>query len=192
MFPSLYITDLEVPPGSTNALAGDWQYGGTGIPPTGVCGTWKAATKIIDQTVTPNTVTVTPDADPTTNPNWALGTGADPVPAPTPVTETYCAEARWNINTLGLIPGHHYRIYFIVHDGDQNKSGGDCGQANWYFTMPGTAPPTPTASPTPTATATATATPTPTPTATSTITPTSTATASATSGLTVTTGNSTT
>ena len=47
----------------------------------------------------------------------------------------------------------------MVHDGDQNKTGGDVGQACVYFTMPGTAPtptPTPTASPTPTPTPTAT------------------------------------
>src|SRR5262249_635621 len=49
MYPSLYITDLDMPPGNTNPLAGDWQYGGAGIPPTGICGTWKGATEIIDQ-----------------------------------------------------------------------------------------------------------------------------------------------
>ena len=135
MYPVLYITDLNVPPGSTNELAGDWQYGGTGIPPSGVFGTWKGATKTIDQTRTPATVTVTPDADPPTN-HWNLGPGADPVPVPTPTDEGYGTEARWDISTLGLISGHRYRVYFIVHDGDQNKVGGDCGQANWYFTMP--------------------------------------------------------
>ena len=138
MYPSLYITDLDVPPGNTNELAGDWQYGGTGIPPDAVFGTWKGAVKTIDQTVTPNIVNVTPDSDPPTNPNWNLGTCGppDPVPAPTPVPEAYSAECRWNASNLGLISGHHYRVYFIVHDGDQNQSGGDCGQANWYFTMP--------------------------------------------------------
>ena len=135
MYPSLYITDLDVPPGSTNELAGDWQFGGTGIPPDAVFGTWKAATKLVDQTKIPAVITVTPDADPPTN-NWNLGPGADPVPAPTPANEGFGTEARWDASTLGLISGHHYRVYFIVHDGDQNQSGGDCGQANWYFTMP--------------------------------------------------------
>ena len=139
MFPSLYITDLDVPPGNTNQLAGDWQYGGTGVPPTSVFGTWKAATKTIDQTKTPNVVTVTPDIDPPAN-HWNLGTCGppDPVPAPTPASEGFGAEARWDSSALNppLISGHHYRVYFIVHDGDQNQSGGDCGQANWYFTMP--------------------------------------------------------
>jgi Predicted solute binding protein len=207
MYPVLYVTDLSVPPGSTNPLAGDWQYGGTGIPPTGIFGTWKAAVKTIDQTKNPAAVTVTPDADPAVN-NWNLGPGADPVPSGLQ-NEGYGAEARWDISSLNLIPGHRYRVYFMVHDGDQNQSGGDSGQANWYFTMPGTAPTptptatftptsTPTASPTPTATATATATPTATATATFTPTPTPTptapaaslaATGTASNGKTVTTGS---
>jgi hypothetical protein len=28
-----------------------------------------------------------------------------------------------------LVAGHRYRAQFIVHDGDQNKDGGDVGQA---------------------------------------------------------------
>jgi hypothetical protein len=44
----------------------------------------------------------------------------------------------------------------MVHDGDQNKTGGDVGQDCVFFVMPGAAP---TATPSPTATATATATP---------------------------------
>jgi hypothetical protein len=155
MYPVLYVTDTSVPPGSTNELAGDWQFGGTGIPPDAVFGTWKAAVRTVDKTVTPNTVTVTPDADPAKN-NWNLGPGSDPVPTPTPANEGYGAECRWNLASLNLIPSHRYRFYFMVHDGDQNKTGGDVGQACVYFTMPG---PEPTATPTPTATATPTATP---------------------------------
>jgi hypothetical protein len=134
MFPALFITDLSVGPGTTNALAGDWQYGGTGVPPTAVFGTWKGAVKTIDQTKNPATTTVTPDADPKKN-NWSLGVGADPVPAGL-ANEGYGAEVRWNVNTLGLISGHQYRLYFMVHDGDQNKTGGDVGQACGFFTMP--------------------------------------------------------
>ena len=160
MFPALFITDLDVPPGNTNPLAGDWQYGGTGIPPDAVFGMWKAAVTVLDRTVTPNTYTVTPDADPPVN-NWNLGlcSPPDPVPTPTPTNQGYGAECRWNISSLNLIPGHHYRLYFIVHDGDQNHSGGDSGQDCIFLNMPGTAPtptPTATASPTPTATPTAT------------------------------------
>jgi hypothetical protein len=155
MFPALFITDTTF---GGNPLAGDWQYGGTGIPPTFVSGTWKGAIRIIDHVK--NTITVTPDMDPPVN-NWVLGPGADPVPTPTPTNQGYGAEIRWDISQLGLLAGHTYRLYFMIHDGDQNKTGGDSGQGCAFITMPGGPPPasptpTATASPTPTATATAT------------------------------------
>jgi hypothetical protein len=159
MFPSLFVTDVTANPG--NPLAGDWQYGGTPIQPDATFGTWKAAVRLVDKTKNPNVVTVTPDGDPATN-NWNLGPGSDPVP-PGLVNQGYGNEVRWNMSSLGLIPGHQYRFYFIVHDGDQNKTGGDAGQGCVYFTMPGTAPtPTPTPSATASPSPTATATPTPT------------------------------
>jgi hypothetical protein len=68
---------------------------------------------------------VTPDADPAKN-DWDLD-GGDPPPAGLK-NEGYGAEAVWNVAELGLIPGHTYRLYFMVHDGDQNKTGGDVGQ----------------------------------------------------------------
>src|SRR6185436_19497872 len=62
----------------------------------------------------------------------------------TPVTDTppggfaaytnegYGAECQWAVDTFVnrgvFIPGHTYRIQFMVHDGDQNKGGGDVGQ----------------------------------------------------------------
>ena len=134
MFPALFITDLSAGPGTTNALAGDWQYGGTAVPPTAVFGTWKGAVKTIDQSKNPATVTVTPDADPKKN-NWILGSGSNPVPTGL-TNQGFGAEVRWDVNTLGLISGHQYRLYFMVHDGDQNKTGGDVGQACGYFIMP--------------------------------------------------------
>ena len=167
MYPAMFVTDVTA--NSGNALAGDWQNGGTAIKPDAVFGTWKAAVKTIDQTKNPATVTVTPDADPAKN-NWNLGPGSDPVPAGF-TDEGYGAEVRWDLTTISLVPGHVYRLYFMVHDGDQNKTGGDVGQGCAFFVMPGTAP-----TPTPTATATATFTPTPTATATATSTPTATAT----------------
>jgi len=160
MFPALFVTDVTYMPPFPLDLAGDWQYGGTAYPPSFVSGTWKAAIRIVDKTT--NTVTVTPDADPAKN-NWNLGPGADPVCSPTPTNEGYGAEIRWNIAALGLQPGHTYRLYFMEHDGDQNKTGGDSGQGCAFITIPGPPPgtpsPTPTASPTPTPTPTPTATP---------------------------------
>src|SRR5439155_22350699 len=40
--PQLFITDITKVP--TNR-EGDWQYGGTGIDPRKVCGSWKAAVR---------------------------------------------------------------------------------------------------------------------------------------------------
>ena len=137
MFPSLFITDITADPGS---LAGDWQYGGTPIPPHAVFGTWKAAVRTVDKTR--GTVTVTPDADPAKN-DWNLD-GGDPAPAGL-VNEGYGAEVRWDIAELGLLPGHQYRLYFMVHDGDQNKTGGDTGHgcATLDSRSPTTCPPAP-------------------------------------------------
>src|ERR1043166_5741840 len=120
MFPALFITDITSNP---NSLAGDWQFGGTAIPPHAVFGSWKGAVRTVDKVK--YQVTVTPDADPAKN-NWNLATG-DPVPSGLH-NQGFGAEVRWEIAQLGLQMGHVYRLYFMVHDGDQNKTGGDSGQ----------------------------------------------------------------
>ena len=127
LWPSIFITDLTV--NGPNSRIGDWQQGGKGITPTSVCGTWKSAVKIIDKTRNPPLVTITTDADPAKI-NWNLGSGSH-----TPAggfaslnNEGYGAEVSWDVNSLGLIPGHTYRLVFMVHDGDQNKTGGDVGE----------------------------------------------------------------
>jgi hypothetical protein len=127
MFPALFITDITNDPTSK---AGDWQFGGIGIPPHAVFGTWKGAVRTVDKTKTPAVVTVTPDVDPAKN-NWNLGPGSDTPPGgfASLANEGYGAEVRWNVDDLGLLPGHVYRMQFMVHDGDQNKTGGDVGQA---------------------------------------------------------------
>ena len=47
---------------------------------------------------------------------------------------------RWNLADLYaagvLVPGHIYRFYVMDHDGDQNKAGGDAGQASFTYTVP--------------------------------------------------------
>jgi len=120
--PVLFITDVTNDP---NDRSGDWQYGGRPYNPSAVYGTWKAAVRTVDTTVTPNRVTITPDVDPSKN-NWNLGAGADAVPSSLKKNEGYGAEVVWN---LALIPGHSYRVQAMVHDGDQNKVGGDSGEA---------------------------------------------------------------
>jgi hypothetical protein len=103
-----------------------------------VFGTWKSFTRTVDYTTSPTTVSVTGAIDPARN-GWALGSGSDAPPAGL-TNEGYGAEIRWNLNDLYaqgiLIPGHTYRFYVIVHDGDQNKVGGDAGQASFTYTLP--------------------------------------------------------
>ena len=127
LWPALFITDLTV--NGPQSRAGDWQQGGKGIPPTRVCGTWKSAIRSVDKTSNPERVTITPNADPPKN-NWNLGTGSHTPPGGFALLENegYGAEIVWSVNQLGLIPGHTYRLQFMVHDGDQNKTGGDVGQ----------------------------------------------------------------
>jgi len=125
MWPALFLTDITNDP---NSRAGDWQQGGRPTGPTAVFGTWKGAVRTVDKTVTPATVTVAPDKDPTKN-HWSLGAGADTPPTGL-ADEGYGAEARW---TVALANGHSYRVQVLVHDGDQNKAGGDSGEACVLF-----------------------------------------------------------
>jgi hypothetical protein len=124
MWPVLYVTDITKNPMDRS---GDWQMGGRPVGPNAVFGTWKAAVRTVDKTVTPNTVTITPDKDPTKN-NWNLA-GGDPVPAGL-TNQGYGAEVRWSVP---LTPGHSFRVQVLVHDGDQNKAGGDSGEACVLF-----------------------------------------------------------
>jgi len=133
MFPALFVTDIT---GNPASRSGDWQQGSTAaIPPSAVFGTWKGAVEVIDQTAKGGkSYTVTPDADPARN-NWNLGPGSDPPPAGTG-GQGWGAEARWNVNDLGLQPGHAYRMEFMVHDGDQHSTGGDSGEACMTVVVP--------------------------------------------------------
>jgi len=124
MWPSLYLTDITA---DANSRSGDWQHGGRPVSPDAIFGTWKAAVRTVDETKTPAAVTITPDADPAKN-NWTLP-GGDAVPAGL-ANEGYGAEVRW---TVALAPGHSYRLQVLVHDGDQNKAGGDSGEACVVF-----------------------------------------------------------
>jgi hypothetical protein len=124
MWPVMFITDITNNPNST---VGDWQQGGLPHNPNVVYGSWKSAVRTVDKTVTPNLVTITPDKDPVKN-NWDLA-GGDPVPAGL-TNQGWGAEAKWNVP---LAAGRNYRIQVIVHDGDQNKAGGDSGEACVIF-----------------------------------------------------------
>ena len=136
MAPSLFITDIT---NNRNNRSGDWQYGGAATAPSAVFGTWKSFTRTVDKTTSTPTVTVTVGVDPVKN-NWNLGAGSDPAPAGL-TNEGYGAEVRWSLDDLRakgvLVAGHKYRFYVIVHDGDQNKTGGDAGQASFDYFYPG-------------------------------------------------------
>jgi hypothetical protein len=124
MWPSLFISDISVDP---NNRSGDWQQGGVPTAPNAIFGSWKAAVRTVDNTKTPSVVTITPDTDPAKN-NWMLA-GGDTPPSGL-ANQGYGAEARWNVQ---LAPGHSYRLQVLVHDGDQNKGGGDSGEACVLF-----------------------------------------------------------
>src|SRR5204863_371314 len=90
---------------------------------------WKGAVRTVDKTRSPAFITVTNDLDPVRN-YWNLGSG-DPAPAGLS-NEGWSAEIRWSVDDLvaagKMIPGHTYRLQFMVHDGDQNSTGGDSGE----------------------------------------------------------------
>ena len=134
LWPVLYVTDVTKDPTSR---AGDWQMGGRPINPNAVFGTWKSAVRTVDSTTSPPTVSVTPDADPAKN-DWNLIVN-DPVPTGVK-NEGWSSEVRWGVT---FQPGHSYRLQVIVHDGDQNKVGGDCGEACIVFCPGGSTTPPP-------------------------------------------------
>src|SRR5262249_30901098 len=130
-----FITDITNNP---NDRSGDWQFGNdNNNHPTDVYGTWKSGTNTIDHTkAVGKKVTYNGGNDPATN-HWNLGAGADPVPSGL-VDQGFGAEVVWaaqGVGGLGLLHGHVYRLEFMVHDGDQNNSGGDVGEAcaNMYI-----------------------------------------------------------
>jgi hypothetical protein len=122
--PGLYLTDLNTNP---NPRGGDWQQGGTPIFPSAVYGTWKGAIITIDNTKNPPATSLTPRADPSKNHKVVGGAGINP--PSTAWDGGYSSDIQWSLSSLGLTSGHAYRAQIIVHDGDQNKTGGDVGQA---------------------------------------------------------------
>src|SRR5262249_26256110 len=141
--PALFLTDITeapsvicTPSDPDPTRCHDWQWGGMPIAPNAVFGTWKAASRT-------STGAISTGTDPAKN-NFDLdGSGCTagvpsptcPDPVPSGLTnQGYGAEARWDVNRLQdssgvpVMEGHIYRAQFMVHDGDQNKSGGDVGE----------------------------------------------------------------
>jgi hypothetical protein len=118
MWPALFITDIT---SDTNDVSGDWQWGGAPVNPSYVAGTWKGAVR----TVGANGATITPDMDPASN-KQNYGNGHVAPAGSLTHAEGYGTEVRWDIR---LEAGHNYRFQVMVHDGDENKIGGDSGEA---------------------------------------------------------------
>jgi hypothetical protein len=129
MWPALFITDIT---NDANNVSGDWQWGGAPVNPSYVAGTWKGAVRTVDATG----ASITPDIDPVKN-NQNYGNGHMAPAGAITKAEGYGTEVRWDIR---LEPGHNYRFQVMVHDGDQNKIGGDSGEACVTFCAGNTCP----------------------------------------------------
>jgi hypothetical protein len=118
MWPALFITDIT---NDARGVSGDWQWGGAPVNPTYVAGTWKGALRTVDDMG----ASITPEADPAKN-NQDYGNGHTAPAGAITKAEAFGTEVRWDIR---LEAGHNYRFQVMVHDGDQNKIGGDSGEA---------------------------------------------------------------
>lgn len=132
MFPALFLTDITLNPASR---VGDWQQGGTPIPPHVASGMWIYADK--DGTsITSRPKPLIPNVVDTI---WNVAAGGTaPGPGSIPgkfksyKKETYYGtEIRWNVAQLiadgklcpgmAICTGKTYRAQFMVHDGDHES-----------------------------------------------------------------------
>lgn len=130
IYPSLFITDITT---DASSKAGDWQFGGAPLPPNDVFGSWKGA---IASQASNGVISISPGSNPSVKNGWNLGTGSDTPDAgfSSIKNEGYGTEVRWNTSSLtyqgkALQKKHIYRLQIMIHDGDQNKTGGDVGEA---------------------------------------------------------------
>ena len=78
-------------------------------------------------TIKAGVTTIVTGNDPAKN---NLNVGAGPAAPAGLATQGYTAAVVWNLTAIpGFDPSHNYRLQFMVHDGDQNKTGGDVGEA---------------------------------------------------------------
>jgi hypothetical protein len=129
IWPVLYVTDITF---DKDARDGDWQQGGAaGIPADQVCGVWTSGVRRV-LAYAGNQTIIRMDPDPAAN-GWNLGAGAGVPPGGFGAypDEGYGAEVSWDLSALGLLPGHHYRLYTMIHDGSQSNvaGGGNVGHA---------------------------------------------------------------
>ncbi|HET6810399.1 MAG TPA: hypothetical protein VFH50_05250 [Acidimicrobiales bacterium] len=128
LHPALFVTDIT---SNASSNVGDWQQGGAPVRfLSDVFGTWATGQMTAGG--------FQRDTLPAKN-SWSLGAGSDTPSAGFSAlgNEGYGTEFSWNVSALGLQPGHTYRFQVMTHDGDQNKSGGDVGEACANLTIPG-------------------------------------------------------
>ncbi len=143
-YPAIFVTNLTTD-GTTGPFAGDWQQGAAPqAKVSDVFGTWVTGAYVSDGHG--GLTYQGPQSVPAKN-DWTLGPGADPPKSPLGRSQGYGSEFRWNVSDLvdnhgdALVPGDSYRFQVILHDGDQNKAGGDVGELCTTLTTP--LPPTP-------------------------------------------------
>ena len=150
-YPALFITDQGTSMPAVPITTGDWQNGGAPVTQLqDVFGSWVVGSYDAQGNYQKPQQ---PPFKTTNGGTWTLGAGSDPLPttnSPTSFvgtgnsspskTEGYGSEFRWDANALGLTPGHFYRVQIMTHDGDQNKTGGDVGEACLTLSIPGNAP----------------------------------------------------
>src|SRR5205814_432010 len=132
-YPAIFVTNLTQDGAAGNA--GDWQHGGSAQSKLAdVFGTW--VTGAYDSSGAYLKPSAPAKSNRTGTGTYDLGPGSD---APGGVlsssaNEAYGSEFRWNVTDLvddhgnALAPGSTYRFQVMLHDGDQNKTGGDVGE----------------------------------------------------------------
>jgi hypothetical protein len=128
LWPTLFLTDLTV--NGPNSRKGDWQQGGTGIRRRACAARGR---RRCARSTRPSPAEGHGDAGSATRRRttgrWATAATRRRRASAVLANEGYGAECVWKVSELKLVQGHSYRAQFIVHDGDQNKTGGDCGEA---------------------------------------------------------------
>ena len=132
-YPAIFVTNLTQD--GAGSTAGDWQQGGAAqAKVSDVFGAWTAG--VYDAQGNYGKPVVPSGTNKTGTNTYNLGNGSD---APKGVlassaNEAFGVEFRWNVSDLvddhgnALAPGNTYRFQVFLHDGDQNKDGGDAGE----------------------------------------------------------------
>lgn len=131
-----YSKSLGCPPSSvTSTGSGSTAGSGSALVGSGsaTAGSGSATTTTSAGGTDYPTITFAEDSDTASNcsgtgSNWSCTGVPDAPPNGWTQQQNWGSEIVWYIDSLGLRPGHAYRLQVMVHDGDQNQSGGDVGE----------------------------------------------------------------